>query len=338
MENNKLHQISFSILDLVPVVSGSTAAQSFKNSIALAQSAESFGYTRFWMSEHHSMEGVASSATVVLIGLIASETRTLRIGSGGIMLPNHAPLVVAEQFGTLETLYPKRIDLGIGRAPGTDPLTTAALRRDMKQSVDDFPSNVIELLHYFTSGSESKVKAVPGQGLFVPVFMLGSSLYGAQLAGMLGLPFAFASHFAPAQLLNAIKTYKNNFQPSVYLKEPYVIAGINAVLANTDEEATYLASSMYAFFLNVVHGTSFPLKPPVHNFDLLWNEAEKNAVMQMLQYSFVGSVTSVQPELEKFIENTGINELMIVSNIYDHHARIHSYKLFAKMMSLPKPA
>lgn len=331
MNNKSLKDIPFSILDLVPVIAGSTAAQSFKNSLDLAQHAETFGYKRFWMSEHHSMEGVASSATVVLIGYIAANTSTIRVGSGGIMLPNHAPLVVAEQFGSLETLYPNRVDLGLGRAPGTDQLTTIALRRDLKGSVDDFPSNVVELQNYFTNQKPGKVKAVPGLGLHVPIWLLGSSTYSAQLAGILGLPFAFASHFAPVFLETALKIYREGFRPSATLKEPYVMACVNAVAADTDEEANRLSTSLYAFFLNVVRGTSFPLQPPVDDLSILWSEAEKNAVMQMLRYNFAGSKATVEKHLGEFVNQTRVDEIMVVSNIYDHTARIRSYELLSQI-------
>ena len=276
------------------------------------------------------MEGVASSATVVLIGFIAAHTKKIRVGSGGIMLPNHAPLIVAEQIGTLETLYPGRIDLGLGRAPGTDPRTSMALRRDMKGSVEDFPSNVVELMNYFSTDKALSVNAVPGKGLKVPVWILGSSTFGAQLAAMLGLPFAFASHFAPAYLQTAIKVYRDNFQPVGDLKEPYVMAGVNVVAADTDEEAQRLATSLYAFFLNVVRGTSFPLNAPIENIDVIWNDAERNAVLQMLQYSFIGSSETVREQIQSFVDSTGVDELMVVSNIFDHTARLRSYEIISQ--------
>jgi luciferase family oxidoreductase group 1 len=331
MKNNKGQDIPLSILDLVPVLAGSTPADSFRNSLDLAQKAEQFGYNRFWMSEHHNMEGVASSATVVLIGYIASHTSKIRVGSGGIMLPNHAPLVVAEQFGTLETMYPGRIDLGLGRAPGTDPLTSMALRRDMKGSVEDFPKNVIELRNYFTNEYPGRVNAVPGKGLDVPVWLLGSSTFSAQLAGMLGLPFAFASHFAPGLLKEALEIYRENFQPSSQIAKPYSMACVNVVAADTDEEAKYLSSSLYAFFLNVVRGTSFPLNAPVDDIDAIWSENEKFAVQQMLKYNFIGSAATVEKQLKNFTEETGINELMVISNIYDHYARLRSYEILSQL-------
>jgi luciferase family oxidoreductase group 1 len=329
MKNN-IHNIPLSILDLVPVLAQGNPTQSFKNSLQLAQKAEALGYNRFWMSEHHNMEGVASSATVVLIGYIAANTKKIRVGSGGIMLPNHAPLIVAEQFGTLETLYPGRIDLGLGRAPGTDPRTTHALRRDLKGSVDEFPSNVVELMNYFSNEKPGGVNAVPGKGLNIPVWILGSSTFGAQLAGMLGLPFAFASHFAPALLQTAIKVYRDHFQPVGELQQPYVMAGVNVVAADTDEEAHHLATSLYAFFLNVIRGTSFPLNAPVDDMDAVWHEGEKNAVQQMLQYSFIGSSETVKNQMQEFVDSTGVDELMVVSNIFDHNARLRSYEIIAQ--------
>ena len=327
--NKQLKDIPFSILDLVPVLDGNTVARSFHNSLHLAKSAEQFGFKRFWMSEHHNMEGVASSATVVLIGYIAGNTTSIRVGSGGIMLPNHAPLVVAEQFGSLETLYPKRIDLGLGRAPGTDQLTAMALRRNMKSSVDDFPSNVVELKNYFSKQNTGKVNAVPGKGLEVPIWLLGSSTYSAQLAGMLGLPFAFASHFAPALLKQALKLYREHFQPSDALKQPYAMACVNIIAADTDEEAAHLATSLYTFFLNVIRGTSFPLQPPVDDINSIWKEGEEHAVKQMLGCSFIGSADKVAKELQDFLKETQIDEIMVVSNIFDHAARVHSYEIIA---------
>ncbi|MBA2329409.1 MAG: LLM class flavin-dependent oxidoreductase [Flavisolibacter sp.] len=331
MKNNKGQNIPLSILDLVPVLASSTPADSFRNSLNLAQKAEEFGYKRFWMSEHHNLEGVASSATVVLIGYIAAHTKKIRVGSGGIMLPNHAPLVVAEQFGTLETMYPGRIDLGLGRAPGTDPLTSMALRRDIRETVDDFPKNVVELRNYFTNEHPGRVNAVPGKGLDVPIWLLGSSTFSAQLAGMLGLPFAFASHFAPGLLQPALEIYRESFQPSSQLAQPYTMACVNVVAADTDEEANYLASSLYAFFLNVVRGTSFPLNAPVDDFDAIWNENEKFAVQQMLKYNFTGSTATVEKQIKSFIEQTVVDELMVISNIYDHNARVRSYEILLQL-------
>ncbi len=326
--SKNIQNTAFSILDLVPVLHNSSAAVSFKNSLELAQQAEQLGYRRFWMSEHHSMQGVASSATAVLIGHIAGGTSTIRVGSGGIMLPNHAPLVVAEQFGTLETLYPNRIDLGLGRAPGTDQLTAAALRRDPRAG-DDFPANVMELKNYFSaSNAVNKVRAVPGEGLNIPIWLLGSSTFSAQLAGMLGLPFAFASHFAPALLQTALQVYRQNFRPSETLQQPYVMAGVNVIAANTNEEAHHLATSLYAFFMNVIRGTSDRLKPPV-DIESIWTEQEKQAVIQMLGYTFIGDAETIKHQLEQFIEKTHVDEIMVVSNIYDHASRLKSYEMLA---------
>ena len=326
---NNLKDIPFSILDLVPVLAGNTISQSFHNSLSLAQKAEALGFNRFWMSEHHNMEGVASSATVVLIGFIAANTTIIRVGSGGIMLPNHAPLVVAEQFGSLETLYPHRIDLGVGRAPGTDQLTTMALRRDTQSSVEDFPSHVVELKNYFSHQTTSKVQAVPGKGLEVPIWLLGSSTYSAQLAGILGLPFAFASHFAPSLLHAALKIYRESFQPSDALKQPYAMACVNVIAADTNKEAYQLATSLYAFFLNVIRGTSFPLQAPVNDLEVIWNEGEEAAVKQMLTYNFVGDAATLEQQLKTFVGETKVDELMVVSNIFDHNARLHSYEILA---------
>ncbi|MCX2738989.1 LLM class flavin-dependent oxidoreductase [Pontibacter anaerobius] len=328
----KLSEIELSVLDLVPILAGKTAADSFKTSLDLARHVEEWGYKRYWMAEHHNMPGIASSATVVLIGHIAGGTKTIRVGSGGIMLPNHAPLVVAEQFGTLESLYPGRIDLGLGRAPGTDGLTAMALRRDLQGSVDDFPKNVQELQYYLgPADPKAKVRAIPGQGLEVPMWLLGSSTYSAQLAAMLGLPFAFASHFAPAALHAALKIYRDTFQPSEHLKEPYAIACVNAVAAATDAEAEKLATTLYQAFLNVIRGTANPQQPPVDSMDDLWSSAEKYAVQQMLRYTFIGSPVTVKNEIEAFLEETQVDEVMFASHIYDHQARLRSYEILAEL-------
>lgn len=326
-QHKKLADIPVSVLDLATIRTGETARDSFHNSLDLAQHVERLGYTRLWLAEHHNMPGIASSATSVLIGYIAGGTSKIRVGSGGVMLPNHAPLVVAEQFGTLESLYPGRIDLGLGRAPGTDQLTAMALRRDMHGSVEDFPQNVEEVRGYFATNPTARVRAVPGEGLNVPVWLLGSSTYGAQLAGMLGLPYAFASHFAPASLHAALKVYRESFQPSGDLKEPYAVACINVVAADTDEEANRLATSLYASFLNVIRGTAKQLLPPVDNLEDLWSPSEKYSVQQMLRYSFVGSPSTVKEELQAFLDETQVDEVMIVSNIFDQAAKIHSYEI-----------
>mgnify|MGYP005751993157 CR=1 FL=1 len=333
MNNSKtLSDISFSVLDLVPVLTGKTPAHSFKNSLDLAQHVEQWGFKRYWLAEHHNMSGIASSATSVLIGYIAGGTSTIRVGSGGIMLPNHAPLIVAEQFGTLESLYPGRIDLGLGRAPGTDQLTAMALRRDLMGSVEDFPQHVAELRSYLGPAEPgARVRAVPGEGLEVPIWLLGSSTFGAQLAGVMGLPYAFASHFAPASLHVALKVYRESFQPSEHLKEPYAMACVNVVAADTDEEANRLANSLYTSFLNVIKGTARQLQPPVENIEELWTPSEKYSVHQMLRYSFVGSPKTVKEELQAFLDETQVNEIMVVSGIYDHAARLHSYRLLSDL-------
>jgi len=332
MQKSKNVSLQLSILDLVPVISGKTAADSFRNSLDLAQNAERFGYNRYWMAEHHNMDGVASSATSVLISHIAAGTSSIRVGSGGIMLPNHAPLIIAEQFGTLESLYPGRIDLGLGRAPGTDQLTAMALRRNMDGSGEDFAKSLMELRTYLSmDNADSAVRAIPGEGLTIPIWLLGSSTYSAQLAGILGLPFAFASHFAPSMLFNALKVYRDNFRPSHTLQKPYVMAGVNVIAADSDDEAEYLATSLYSTFLNIIKGTRKKLQPPVDDMSLVWNEAERYAVMQMLNYTFIGSRKNVQHKLLEFAEATGVDELMVTSHIFDHRARVHSYELISEL-------
>ncbi len=329
----KLSDIPLSVLDLVPILAGKTVADSFKNTLDLAQNAERLGLKRYWMAEHHNMAGIASSATAVLIGYVAGGTKKIRVGSGGIMLPNHAPLVVAEQFGTLESLYPERIDLGLGRAPGTDQVTSMALRRDLHGSVEEFPQNVQEIQHYFAPADPTaRVRAVPGEGLQVPMWLLGSSTYGAQLAAILGFPYAFASHFAPASLLMALKVYRDTFKPSEKQKAPYAMACVNVIAADTDEEANRLATTMYASFLNVVRGTARQMQPPVATLDdLEWDGSEKYAVHQMLRYSFIGSPETVKKGLQAFLDETQVDELMVTSTIYDHAARVHSYEIISEM-------
>ncbi|RNI29468.1 LLM class flavin-dependent oxidoreductase [Rufibacter immobilis] len=328
MPTKKLSDIYTSVLDLVPILEGKTAADAFKSTVDLAQHAEQWGYRRYWMAEHHNMAGIASSATVVLIGHVAGATSKIRVGSGGIMLPNHAPLVVAEQFGTLATLYPGRIDLGLGRAPGTDQLTAHALRRDLRGSVDEFPQNVVELKNYLGPvDPTARVRAVPGEGVYVPFWILGSSTFGAQLAGILGMPYAFASHFAPSHLHAALQVYKDSFQPVGELKEPYAMACVNVIAADTDEEAKYLSTTLYQSFLNVVRGTGKPMQPPVQSMDGLWDASERYAVQQMLRYSFIGSAATVKEELQSFLTETGVDEIMIGCNVYDHAARLRSYEL-----------
>jgi len=287
-----IHEIPLSILDLAPVVEGGTPAQSFRNSLDLAQHAEKWGYHRFWLAEHHSMPGIASSATSVVIGYVAAGTTNIRVGSGGIMLPNHAPLAIAEQFGTLESMYPGRIDLGLGRAPGSDQIAARALRRGLGTSGDDFPELLDELRGYFHPDPAWRgmmPRAIPGEGLNIPIWLLGSSDFSARLAANLGLPFAFASHFAPDYLIPALKLYRSQFRPSKDLDKPYAMVGVNVIVADTDEEANWLATSQQLSFLNVIRGQAGKLQPPVDNMDALWNEHEKMLVQKQLSFSVVGS-------------------------------------------------
>ena len=321
----------FSILDLAPVAQGSTPADALHNSLDLAQHAETWGFERYWLAEHHNMKGIASAATSVVIGYIAGGTSSIRVGAGGIMLPNHSPLVIAEQFGTLASLYPGRIDLGLGRAPGTDPLTSRALRRTLGGSVDDFPRDVVELQHYFKEAEPGqKVTAVPGSGTNVPLWILGSSLYGAQLAAMLGLPYAFASHFAPAQMMNAIAVYRERFKPSEQLGEPYVMLGFNVCAAETEEEATFLRSSSLQAFINLRLGTPGQLPPPVEDFESQMGPQERAMLAQIGSCSAVGTPEIVTREIANFIEQTGTDELMLVSSIYDHEKRLRSVEIAAE--------
>jgi luciferase family oxidoreductase group 1 len=326
----KLDEIPVSVLDLATIVEGGTPADSFSKSLELARRVEKSGYNRYWFAEHHNMENIASSATAVLIGYIAAGTSTIRVGSGGVMLPNHAPLIIAEQFGTLESLYPGRIDLGLGRAPGTDQLTSLALRRKLNGSVDEFPQDVIELKNYLAPRvADARVRAIPGEGTEVPVWLLGSSIYSAQLAAALGLPFAFASHFAPAHLHDALKLYRQRFTPSDQLQQPYSMACVNVIAADTDEEAQYLATSFYMLALGIVTGKRKPLQPPVKNMDGIWAEYEKAAVLQMMEYTFTGSAKTVQEGLQTFLNDTGVDEIMVASYIYDNALKIRSYELIA---------
>jgi luciferase family oxidoreductase group 1 len=323
--------IPFSILDLSPIAEGSDAAQSFRNTLDLARHGERWGYQRFWLAEHHGMPGIGSAATAVLIGHVAGGTTTIRVGAGGIMLPNHAPLVIAEQFGTLESLYPGRIDLGLGRAPGSDQVTMQALRRNLNADVDEFPQDVVNLLDFFAAEPEQKVRAVPGTGLNVPVWILGSSLFGAQLAAALGLPYAFASHFAPAQMLQAIEIYRDTFQPSDRLKQPYVMLGFNVFAAETDNEAHLLASSMQQAFVSLRTGRPGRLQPPVNGYLERLGRPERALLDQVLSCSAIGSRETVQQQLKEFIDRTKADELMITSQIFDHAARLHSYEITAEI-------
>lgn len=325
-----------SILDLAFVPQGATPAVALRNSLDLAQYAEKWGYHRFWLAEHHNMVGIASAATSVVIGYVAAGTTTIRVGAGGIMLPNHSPLVIAEQFGTLESLFPGRIDLGLGRAPGTDQRTTQALRRN---PADNFPQEVLELQACFEPAQPGQaVQAVPGAGLRVPLWILGSSLFGAQLAAALGLPYAFASHFAPSALLPALETYRENFKPSRQLREPYAAAGVNVIVAETDAEAQRLFTSAQQQFTNLFRGKPGRLQPPIDNIDDYWSPVEKVQASAMLSRSFVGSPETVRAGLDHFIEETGVQELIVVSAIYDHSARLRSYELLAEPRQAEIPA
>lgn len=323
-----LASLPLSILELAAIREGHTPTDTFRHSLELAQHAERWGYQRFWLAEHHNMASIASSATAVLIGHIAGGTSTIRVGSGGIMLPNHAPLIVAEQFGTLASLYPGRIDLGLGRAPGTDQLTAHALRRDLQGSVNDFPQNVQELLTYLSAENRgARVRAIPGEGLDIPVWLLGSSTYSAQLAAYLGLPFAFASHFAPTHLQAALHLYRENFRPSEYLQQPHAAACVNVIAADTNEEAERLATSFYQLATNIVRGTSRPLQPPVESMHGLWSELEEESVRMMMAYAFIGSAPKVRQQVGQFVQATQVDELLVVSHVYEPAARLRSYEL-----------
>ena len=328
--SKQLNEIPVSVLDLAPILEGETPSHSFTKSLEVARNVERIGYNRYWFAEHHNMENIASSATAVLIGYIAGGTSTIRVGSGGIMLPNHSPLIIAEQFGTLESLYPGRIDLGLGRAPGTDQLTSMALRRNLNGSVDAFPNDVIELREYLApKNPASRVRAIPGEGTQVPIWLLGSSTYNAQLAAALGLPFAFASHFAPAYLHEALKLYRQRFTPSEQLRQPYAMACVNVIAADTDEEAQRLATSFYMLAMGIVTGNRKPLQPPVNSMDGIWTDYEKTAVQQMMEFTFIGSAKTVHQALQSFADDTGIDEIMVASYIYDNAAKIKSYELIA---------
>jgi luciferase family oxidoreductase group 1 len=323
--------IPFSVLDLSPITEGSTAAQSFRNTLDLAQQAERWGFNRYWLAEHHGMPGIASAATAVLIGHVAGGTRTIRVGAGGIMLPNHSPLVIAEQFGTLESLYPGRIDLGLGRAPGSDAATARALRRNLMSDADEFPSDVVELMDLMSDRPRQAIRAVPGTGLHVPVWILGSSLFGAQLAAMLGLPYAFASHFAPAQLMQAIELYRASFKPSARLAKPYVMLGFNVFAADTDEEAQVRATSMQQAFVNLRSGRPGKLPPPLPGYLEKAGPAERALLDSVLSCTAIGSPGTVRQGLQAFIARTHADELMITSQIFDHKARLRSYEITAQV-------
>jgi luciferase family oxidoreductase group 1 len=323
--------IPLSVLDLSPITEGSTASQSLANTLDLARHAERLGYNRYWLAEHHNMAGIASAATSVVIAHVAGGTKTIRVGAGGIMLPNHAPLVIAEQFGTLAALHPGRIDLGLGRAPGTDMNTARALRRNLEAGVDNFPQDVVELINYFAPAEPGqRVRAVPGEGQNVPVWILGSSTYGAQLAAMLGLPYAFASHFAPAELEHAIDIYRSRFQPSQFLDKPYVMLGLNVFAAETDAEAKFLFTSLQQAFVNLRTGHPGPLPAPVENYDADLDPMAKAMLAQALSCAIVGSPQTVRAGLDAFIRRTGADELMVTAQMFDHAARIRSFEILAE--------
>jgi luciferase family oxidoreductase group 1 len=319
----------FSILDLAHIPEGFTPSDALRNSRDLAQHAERWGYNRFWLAEHHNMVGIASAATSVAIGHVAGGTKTIRVGAGGIMLPNHSPLVIAEQFGTLDALYPGRIDLGVGRAPGTDQRTMRALRRDPSVA-DTFPQDVLELQALLGPVQpDQAIQAVPGAGSNVPMWILGSSLFGAQLAAMLGLPYAFASHFAPGALMQALQVYRERFEPSAQLDRPYAMVGVNVIAAETDEEAKRLFTSAQQAFTNMFRGTRGKLQPPIDDIESYWAPHEKAQAMNMLSCSFVGSAKIVREGLEGFIAETGADELIVATAIYDHGKRLRSYEILA---------
>lgn len=323
----------YSILDLAAVKEGGTIAESFRASLDLAQHAERLGFTRFWLAEHHNMAGIASAATSVLVGHIAGGTSTIRVGSGGIMLPNHSPLVIAEQFGTLETLYPGRIDLGLGRAPGTDPMTARALRRDSHASSRDFPEDVRELLALLgPSRPDQTIRAVPGMGTHVPVWLLGSSTFSAQLAASLGLPFAFASHFAPQQLGEAMALYRRLFQPSLYLAKSYAIAGVPIIAADTDAEARRLATSLILRVAKLIRGEPFFIAPPVENLNGLLSADERLMVESKLGALIVGGPERIREGIADFVEATGVDEVIFTSEAYRHADRLRSFELVASAM------
>jgi luciferase family oxidoreductase group 1 len=323
--------VPLSVLDLSPIIAGGDATQAFVRTLDLAQHAERWGYRRYWMAEHHNMPGIASAATSIVIAHVAAGTSTIRVGAGGIMLPNHAPLVIAEQFGTLASLYPGRIDLGLGRAPGADQRTMLALRRDPR-TAESFPHDVVELLSYFQEAIPGQaIRAVPGAGLDVPVWILGSSTFGAQLAASLGLPFAFASHFAPDHLSAALELYRTGFQPSEYLDRSYAMAGVSVIAADTDAEAQRLFTSLQQQFIALQRGRPILLQPPVDDMSALWTPQEQFALQHTLRHAIVGGPETVRRGLERFVADTGVDELMVTANVYDHAARLRSYEILGEV-------
>ncbi|PJI31894.1 LLM class flavin-dependent oxidoreductase [Acinetobacter pseudolwoffii] len=327
-----LNDTRFSILELVPVRDDKTVQFALNHALELAQAAEQLGYSRMWLAEHHNMDGIASSATAVLLGYLLANTKSLTLGSGGIMLPNHAPLVVAEQFGTLATLYPDRVELGLGRAPGTDQMTMRALRRGRQETEDQFPQDILEILQYFKDPEPNqRIVATPGQSTHVPVWLLGSSLFSAQLAAKLGLPYSFASHFAPRMLGQAIQLYRENFEPSEYLDRPYVSMGVPTCVADSDEEAEYLATSAYQRVLSLIRGQTLKLKAPIDSMDGLWSPAEKMSVDNFFAMAQVGSKATVKAGLESLLARYDVDEFIFTCDIYDTDKRLHNFELLMQL-------
>ncbi len=324
--------MQFSVLDLAPVREGGTVAEAFRNTLDLARHAEQWGYRRFWMAEHHNMAGIASAATSVLLGYVAGGTSTIRVGSGGIMLPNHSSLQIAEQFGTLATLYPDRVDLGVGRAPGSDGLTARAIRRGLNSDESDFPRQVQELIHYLGPDQNKAVQAFPGVGTEVPVWLLGSSTYSAQLAAVMGLPFAFAAHFAPQQLREALYLYRENFAPSQWLDRPYAMVGLPLIAANTDAEAKRQATSGAQRFLKLIRGQAIYVPKPVDTMDGLWSAPEEAMVQSRMAEAIVGGPDTVRRKLTAFLQETKADELIFACDLYDHADRLRSFQIAAEVL------
>ena len=329
--------VPLSVLDLSPITEGSDAGQSLRNSADLARHVERLGYKRFWMAEHHSMPGIASAATAVALAYIGSRTSTIRIGAGGIMLPNHAPLVIAEQFGTLESLFPGRVDLGLGRAPGTDQAAAYAMRRNLTSDANQFPQDVVELMNYFR-GENGRVRAIPGEGLDIPIWILGSSLFGAQLAAMLGLPYAFASHFAPQMMMEACQVYRERFEPSAQLDKPYVMLGFNAIVADSDEEAELLATSVQQAFVALRTGNPIKLPPPKPGYAEQLPLEARAILRSVLSVSAIGSPQTARRQLQEFVARTRPDELIVTAQVYDHQARLRSYELLMDAVRQPSDA
>jgi luciferase family oxidoreductase group 1 len=331
----RLNQITYSVLDLAPITAGSTPSDAFKNTLSLAQHAEKRGYHRYWLAEHHNMPGIGSSATSVVIGYVAGGTSRIRVGAGGIMLPNHSPLVIAEQFGTLEAMYPGRIDLGLGRAPGSDQLTAMALRRDVRANGEEFPEQLEQLRAYFHPDSKyNRVRAFPGEGQDIPIWLLGSSGFSSALAARLGLPFSFASHFSPEYTIPALDQYRSSFKPSDVLDKPHTMVGVNVFAADTTEEAEYLATSHQQQFLSLIRNKPGQLPPPVKSMEGLWTQQEKLIIMKQLATSIIGNPEEVKRKLQAFLNETQADEMIIHSSIFDHKARLRSYEIVAEVTGI----